>query len=245
ICGTINLYHELMELPVFQDNLKSSGGWAPVLNQAREEWSVANARLDLQSRALVHQAEQTVLRAQQRGIEIKQANFFAAAQYVFALSREPEARLTLDALLKINCTIAGTTEGINVWRQGDVAQINQAHEPPPAIIVQRLLENALDWFSMPSVTEMNPVEQAALVYLRLLDISPFEFAQEPTALLAASFYTERAGLPPIIIPADDATIQNYQTALGSAFRMLTQPLVEFFANCLIKTMRLTLAERTQ
>lgn len=233
-----------MELPVFQDNLKSSGGWATRLNQAHEEWRIANAKLDLQSLALAQQVEQTVLRTQLCGVQINRNNLSAATQYVFELSKEPEAALTTQHLLEINRIITSSTEDLNVWRQSDVSPISTAHEPPPAIIIQRLLENALEWFSMPSVTEMNPVEQAALVYLRLLDISPFESAQEPTALLAASFYTERAGLPPIIVSADEATIQSYQTALETAFRMLTQPLVEFFASCLIKTMRLTLDERS-
>jgi hypothetical protein len=78
-----------------------------------------------------------------------------------------------------------------------------------------------------------------VVYLLLLDLHPFVAQVEPTALLAASFYTERAALPPLIVFADDATRARHQQALDAAFRMLTQPLVEFFAEMLRRTMAMT------
>jgi hypothetical protein len=61
-----------------------------------------------------------------------------------------------------------------------------------------------------------------------------------TALLAASFYTERDGLPPLVIFADETTLARYRHALEAAFRMLTQPLVELFAEMLTRAMRVGL-----
>jgi hypothetical protein len=87
---------------------------------------------------------------------------------------------------------------------------------------------------------LHPVERAAVVYLRLLDLHPFLSHNETTAMLAAGFYTEREGLPPLVIFADEMTQARYARALEAAFRMLTQPLVEFFAEMLTRTMRIGL-----
>jgi hypothetical protein len=103
-----------------------------------------------------------------------------------------------------------------------------------------MLDNAFDWFSTPSFDQLHPVEQATVVYLRLLDLQPFTSYTSVTAQLAASFYTERAGLPALIIFADEETAAHYSNALEAAFRMLTQPLVEFFAEMLTRTIHLGL-----
>src|SRR5262249_11930762 len=104
----------------------------------------------------------------------------------------------------------------------------------------RMLDNAFDWFSTESFKDLHPVERAAVVYLRLLDLSPFPSHTETTATLAASYYAEREGLPPLVIFADGATQARYAHALEAAVRMLTQPLVELFAEMLMRTMRIGL-----
>jgi hypothetical protein len=115
--------------------------------------------------------------------------------------------------------------------------IAAAHEPTPALILPKMLDNAFDWFDTESFRDLHPVERAAVVYLRLLDLHPFPSHTETTATLAAGFYTEREGLPPLVIFADDLTQARYARAIEAAFRMLTQPLVELFAEMLTRAMR--------
>jgi Fic family protein len=131
----------------------------------------------------------------------------------------------------------GKTAPDDVLREDDIAPINSAHHPAPGIIAGRFVVMAFDWFAAQSFTEIHPVEQAALVYVRLLDLQPFNVENEQVALLAASFYIERAGWPPLIIYADEAAAARYTTAIDAAFRMLTQPLVEFFAESLARTIK--------
>lgn len=229
-----------MELPIFQDNLRSSGGWATTLSAARDKWRAAVTQTpQLQARVRTYQIEQS-----RHLDEIGRDNFAAAAQLVAWWAAEPGAKLSAARLIELNRTLAGAEAAAGLWRKAEAAPLNESHAPPLAVMLPRLVENAFDWFSTEGFSEMNPVEQAALVYLRLLDMQPFATAQEPTALLAASFYTERAGLPPLIIPADDATLEHYNAALAAAFRMLTQPLIEFFADCLMRTINLMLAEQS-
>ena len=129
-------------------------------------------------------------------------------------------------------------------RKTEPAPVVAGHEPAPALILPKMLDNAFDWFDTESFRDLHPVERAAVVYLRLLDLSPFSSHTGTTAALAAGFYTEREGLPPLVIFADDLTQARYARALEAAFRMLTQPLVELFAEMLTRTMRIGLgAER--
>jgi Fic family protein len=90
-----------------------------------------------------------------------------------------------------------------------------------------LLESACLWYTAESFAELNPVEQASIVLLRLIDMQPFEQANERTALVAASLFTLRSELPPIIIkPEMDSA---YRNALDEGTRMNTKPMVETVA----------------
>jgi hypothetical protein len=122
-------------------------------------------------------------------------------------------------------------------RKDDPTPINDAHDPTPAVLLPRMIDHAFDWFSTESFGELHAVEQAAIVYLRLLDLYPFPALTEPTAMLAAGFYTERAGLPPLLVSGDEATRARFAHAREAAMRMLTQPLVELFAEMLRTTMQ--------
>jgi hypothetical protein len=218
-----------MELPIFNDNLKSSGSWAAQLERTRQTW----ARMESGGAIRERQIAEGVARAEQ-GIEA--ARLREAAELVARWASEPEAGFTFDRLLALHRTLIGAEAEADVLRKADAPPINAMHDPAPALIVPRMLDNAFDWFSTDSFRELHPVEQASVVYLRLLDLHPFPAHTEMTALLAAGFYTERAALPPLIVFADDATRTRYRQALDAAFRMLTQPLVEFFADMLRRAM---------
>jgi hypothetical protein len=163
-----------------------------------------------------------------------------AARLISAWAAEPAAVLTAERLQALYRTQTGAAADAVVFRQTEARPLSPAHSPAPAALLPRLVDNAMDWFTAPSFAEIHVVEQAALVFLRLLDLQPFPAEQEQTALLAASFYTERAGLPPLIIFSDEATAARYATAIEAALRMLTQPLVEFFAESLARTIKTVL-----
>jgi hypothetical protein len=228
------------ELPIFSDNLKSSGSWADLLAHAQRSWKEALASTDsrgrIESRMREHQLEQALLRAKQG---FKEQNFLEAARSVSSWAGETDAKLTVERLLELQRALIGAPRGEDVLRKTEPLPINAMHDPTPALLLPRMLDNAFDWFGTQGFGELRAVEQATVAYLRLLDLHPFPSLAETTALLASSFYTERAGLPPLIIFADDATLVRYASTIEAAFRMLTQPLVEFFAEMLERTMRLS------
>ena len=167
-----------------------------------------------------------------------------AASRVSAWAADAEAKFGVERLLDLHRTVTGASAGMDVLRKIEPTPICATHEPTPALILPRMLDNAFDWFDTDSFMDLHPVERAAVVYLRLLDLHPFSSHTETTATLAAGLYTEREGMPPLVIFADDLTQARYARALEAAFRMLTQPLVEFFAEMLTRTMRIGLgAER--
>ncbi len=213
-------YLQAMELPIYQDNLRSSGDWRTGLAQVREKWQ--KIRQQPESLTRIRGLQLLSISA-----EVTSKNFLAAAQFVSELALKAEA-LTVPQLLHLNGLLTGAESN---FREVEIDPINPAHDLPLAVMLPHLLDNALGWFSTEGFAEMNAIEQAALVYLRVLDLQPFASANLETAMLAASFQIERAGLPPLIIDTHDA---RYSTVLETAFRMLTQHLVEYFAESLSK-----------
>ncbi|HJZ69469.1 MAG TPA: hypothetical protein VKF81_15200 [Blastocatellia bacterium] len=89
------------------------------------------------------------------------------------------------------------------------------------------VDAACRWFAADSFSELHPVEQASIVLLRLIDIRPFEQLNEQTALVAASLFTLRSELPPIIVRPQSQIA--YRAALDEGDQMNTKPMVEFVA----------------
>jgi hypothetical protein len=230
-----------MDLPIFNDNLKSSASWADLLAGEREAWDSArqapDERVQIEARTRREQIEQALRRA---GLGIDGRRLLEAASLVSGWAADPEAKFGVERLLDLHRAVTGAPAGAEVLRKTEPTPINATHEPTPALLLPRMLDNAFDWFDTESFRDLRPVERAAVVYLRLLDLHPFTSHTETTATLAASFYTEREGLPPLVIFADELTQARYARALEAAFRMLTQPLVEFFAEMLTRTMRIGL-----
>lgn len=230
-----------MDLPIFSDNLKSSASWADLLAGERGAWDSArqapDARAQIEARTRREQIEQALRRAG-RGIDGQR--LLEAASLVSAWAADTEVRFGVERLLDLHRTVIGASAGMDVLRKTEPTPICATHEPTPALILPRMLDNAFDWFDTESFMDLHPVERAAVVYLRLLDLHPFSSHTETTATLAAGFYTEREGMPPLVIFADDLTQARYARALEAAFRMLTQPMVEFFAEMLTRTMRIGL-----
>ncbi len=209
-----------MDLPVFQDNLRSSSGWLAELEREKSVW-IAMIERD-RDRAL---DSIRVL----AGDRVERA-----LELVSGWAREDQPVLSVERLKELHSTLTGEDEGL---RLVEAKPFIDQHDPAPPVLLPRFLENAFDWFGTPSFNEIHPVEQASLVLLRLRDFEPFPSLNDETALRAASFYTERAGFPPLIIFDDTDTQVRYRKALEAAFRMLTQPLVEFLAEMLTRTIR--------
>ena len=137
------------------------------------------------------------------------------------------AELTSELLLKLH-----SLPGAGFRQTG--GDTNRIVRPAPAEHLPALLESACRWYTAESFAELNPLEQASIVLLRLIEIQPFEEANERTALVAASLFTLRSELPPIIIkPEMDSA---YRNARDEGMEMNTKPMVELVAEAVERSL---------
>ena len=160
------------------------------------------------------------------------AETLAALRIVEALARSdgPQASLTPELLMRLNNPL-----GINEskFRMNAIAATGP-FRPAPAEHVPVLIESVCRWLTAESFAELNPLEQASITHLRLLEIHPFERANLETALVAASLFPLRSQMPPIIIKQEDSSL--YRAAVEEGARMNTRPMVELMAVAMEKSL---------
>jgi Fic family protein len=146
------------------------------------------------------------------------------------------AELNSDLLLKLH-NAPGAAAG---FRKSTGASAGRRKVANPEVL-SLMLETACQWYAAESFTELNPVEQASIVFLRLMELQAFEEANVRTSLVAASLFTMRSKLPPLIIGPDmhDA----YKNALDEGDRMNTKPMVELIAESVERTLSAMLARQ--
>jgi len=94
--------------------------------------------------------------------------------------------------------------------------------PDPAFI-DRSLDNFFAWLSAESVAEIHPVEKAALVISRIVDIWPFEQGNLTAAIMVANIGLRQAGLLPFFVLPEHK--KEFKTVIAQAMSIETQPLV--------------------
>jgi hypothetical protein len=90
-----------------------------------------------------------------------------------------------------------------------------------------------EWTAADSFRELNPLEQAAIIILRLLEIRPFAEGNVTAALAAGSLFTMRVGWQPIVVPA--GLRPRFNQAVTEGMKMNTRPLVDLLAESLAST----------
>lgn len=165
--------------------------------------------------------------AAQSGSNADAAGLLEALRIIESLAKAKNqtAALTPAVLLDVQRHISGKEN----FRATD-ASASRLVKPPPADRLSASIEGACRWFMADSFSELNPIEQASIVYLRLIELQPFEEANERGSLVAASLYTVRHDLPPLILKLERAAA--YRAALEEGFQMNTRALVEFFAEAI-------------
>ena len=133
------------------------------------------------------------------------------------------ARLTIELLIELNNEV-GRGSGFRTTA-GDRSPQSKL---VPAEHLPAIIETACQWYTAESFDELNPIEQASIVFLRLMEIQPFERANLQTALAAASLFTLRSTLPPVIIRPERKSA--FLNAIEESRRTNTKPMVELMAD---------------
>lgn len=133
------------------------------------------------------------------------------------------ALLTPELLIELN----NSSGGESGFRK-TAGDTSRSPKPVSAEHLPAVIESACRWYTAESFAELNPVEQASIVFLRLIEIQPFEQANLQTALAAASLFTLRSTLPPVIIRPELETA--FLNAIEESRKMNTKPMVELMAD---------------
>lgn len=170
-----------------------------------------------------------------KGVEITREDVEAgapeAARVLAAVARVREAaaaraEMTPELLVELNGFVDPERGGR--LREGPPVAAYKGHSAPGPEALGVLIENAAGWFTAESFTaDFHPVEQAALALIRVCDLQPFPTNNELTARVAASLFTLRAGLPPVVVHHE--LEDEYRRAILHAMHMDTQPVVDLLA----------------
>ena len=136
-----------------------------------------------------------------------------------------------DGLLEIHSIIFAGREGAGRLRTTAPAPLYRGHDCPPPEFISRSLDNFLQWLSAESLDEIHPIEKAALVLVRVVDIWPFEFGNITTAVLFANLFLKEAGFGPFFVLPEH--MKEFNTVIAQAMTIETQPLV----NAIHKTIK--------
>ncbi|MFL6276284.1 MAG: Fic family protein [Blastocatellia bacterium] len=206
------------------------GRIGPILSGAPNGWGKQLAERAAQFAALAVTAEERreleallIDQFVSATLEVEQLDATNALHEVIRLTKAEglRARLTPELLIKMGGDLRTNTD------ERATAQVSIAY-------LRQAIENACAWFAADSFAELNPVEQAAIVLLRLASLQPFAQANQATARVAASLFTLRAELPPVIIlPQMQAA---FRRAMAEAEQMNMQPLVELITEAVSSTL---------
>ena len=145
------------------------------------------------------------------------------------------ALITIEELASARATPPALTPEILLELDRLLRDPNSHSDVNPSAVLP-ILEAACYWWTADSFSELHPVEQAAIVHLRLIELRPFGALSTHVSLAAATFFLKRADLPPLVVPPDAGPA--YVAALREANGMNTRPMVDLFA----RSTQLTLSE---
>ena len=135
------------------------------------------------------------------------------------------------SLLELHTALFSGREGAGRLRQTAIQPRYRGHDCPEPQFIERSLDNFFNWLTADSVSQIHPIEKAALVLTRIVDIWPFEYGNLTVAVMLANVFLREAGLTPFfVLPRD---VKEFNLAVAQAMTIETQPLV----NAIFKTIK--------
>src|SRR6185436_3693457 len=109
------------------------------------------------------------------------------------------------SLLELHRMLFAGREGAGRLRQTAAKPRYRGHDCPEPQFIERSLENFFHWLTAESVSEIHPIEKAALVLTRVVDIWPFEYGNLTVGVMLANVFLREAGLTPFFVLPRDVT----------------------------------------
>jgi hypothetical protein len=105
---------------------------------------------------------------------------------------------------------------------------------PDPEFIDRSLDNFVKWLTAESFSEIHPIERAALVLTRIVDIWPFDSGNLSVAIVFANITLRSAGLAPFFVLPKHK--KEFITVVAQAMSIETQPLVNAIYNTVKREM---------
>lgn len=142
-------------------------------------------------------------------------------------ARESVHELTKNGLLQIHSILFNG----GPLRQTSMKPLYRGQDCPDPEFIERSLDNFVNWLTAESVSEIHPIERAALVLTRIVDIWPFDTGNLSVAIMFANISLRSAGLSPFFVLPEHK--KEFNTVVAQAMSIETQPLV----NAIYKTIK--------
>jgi len=147
------------------------------------------------------------------------------------LARESLQELSKPGLIQAHAVLFEGRDGAGELRREPVKPLYRGQDCPDPQFIGRSLDNFSNWLTAESVSEIHPIERAALVLTRVADIWPFGFGNLTIALISANVTLRQAGFGPFFFPPEYA--KEFNAIIAQAMTIETQPLV----NAIYKAVR--------
>jgi Fic family protein len=148
-----------------------------------------------------------------------------------ARARRIFERPSKESLLELHATLFSDRDGAGQLRKTAIQPRYRGHDCPDPQFIEKSLDNFFNWLTAESIFEIHPIERAALVLTRLVDIWPFDYGNLTVGVLLANVYLREAGYTPFfVLPRD---VKEFNQAVAQAMTIETQPLV----NAIFKTIK--------
>jgi Fic family protein len=130
---------------------------------------------------------------------------------------------TKAGLLEMHAVLFSNRERAGQLREQSVKPLYRGHDCPDPQFIGHSLDNFFHWLTAESISEIHPIEKAALALTRIVDIWPFEYGNLTAAIMWANIFLGQAGLAPFFVLPQH--VKEFDAVIGQAMTIETQPLV--------------------
>ena len=145
-----------------------------------------------------------------------------------------EKEATAATLLEAHQILFHGRENAGRLRRIAAEPLYRGHDCPEPQFIERSLQNFFGWLTAESISEIHPIEKAALVLTRIVDIWPFEHGNLTVGLMVANVFLRQAGFAPFFVQAKD--LKEFNRIIAQAMTIETQPLVNAIYNTIKREM---------
>ena len=131
--------------------------------------------------------------------------------------------LSEDHLLQMHRILFDGDAAAGILRQTAIAGRYRGQDCPEPKFIERSVRNLFSWMQSESVSEIHPIEKAAVILTRLVDIWPFEIGNLTAGVMLANFFLNHANLPPFFV--EPRHMKEFDRVVAQAITIETQPLV--------------------